>query len=106
MAEKVSRDIIHLGRKAAVNTHSNARFAREVEGNVSGTATFRGAVSPETALLSLFTARIFQEMLGARPPSPWEERRHLGAIATLSRGRQEHDLCSNTRLPTPWRSST
>ncbi len=27
----------------AVNTHSNARFAREVEWNVSGTATFLGA---------------------------------------------------------------
>jgi len=47
----------------AVNTHSNARFARQVEWNVSGTATFSGAVqrlltgavSPETALLSLFT---------------------------------------------------
>jgi hypothetical protein len=27
----------------AVNTHSNARFAREVEWNVSDTATFQGA---------------------------------------------------------------
>jgi hypothetical protein len=26
----------------AVNTHSNARFAREVEGNVSGTRLFQG----------------------------------------------------------------